>query len=199
MLKELRIAGFGGQGVILSSIAVGRATTLYEGNYATMIQSFGPEARGGAASATLILSTDPILYPYVSRPDILVVMSQEAYTRFTPELKEGGLLLVEQDLVHLDNLADGRRVHSVPATRIAEGLGKKMVLNIVMTGFLCAIGQVVGHEALRKAVAELVPARFRDLNLEAFEKGYEFGLTLTTPNPSQDDVDAALMSLESME
>lgn len=199
MLKELRIAGFGGQGVILSSIAVGRATTLYEGNYATMIQSFGPEARGGAASATLILSTEPVLYPYVTRPDVLVVMSQEAYTRFTPELKEGGLLLVEQDLVHLDNLVEGRRVYSIPATRIAEGLGKKMVLNVVMTGFLCAIGQVVGHEACRKAVADLVPARFREMNLEAFEKGYDYGLNLAAPSPSQEDVDAALLSLESME
>ena len=199
MLKELRIAGFGGQGVILSSIAVGRAATLYEGNYATMIQSFGPEARGGAASATLILSTEPILYPYVAQPDILVVMSQEAYTRFTPELKAGGLLLVEQDLVHLDNLVDGRHIYSIPATRIAEGLGKKMVLNVVMTGFLCAVTRVIGHEACRKAVADLVPARFKDLNLEAFDKGYEYGMNLTTPNPSQDDVDAALMSLESME
>jgi len=199
MLKDLRIAGFGGQGVILSSIAVGRAATLYEGNYATMIQSFGPEARGGAASATLILSTDPVLYPYVTSPGILVVMSQEAYTRFTPELTDDGILLVEQDLVHLDNLVAGRRVYGIPATRIAESLGKKMVLNVVMTGFLCAVGKVVGHQACRKAIADLVPARFKELNLEAFEKGYEFGLNLASPNPSPEDVDAALLSLESMD
>lgn len=199
MLKELRIAGFGGQGVILSANVIGRATTLYESNFATMIQSFGPEARGGAASATLILSDEAILYPYVSHPDILVVMSQEAYTRFTPELKPGGILLVEQDLVHLDNAADGKCVHSIPATRIAEALGKKMVLNVVMTGFLCATGQVVSYESCRKAVSDLVPARFRDLNLEAFEKGHEFGMTLTAPSPSQEDVDAALMAIESLD
>jgi 2-oxoglutarate ferredoxin oxidoreductase subunit beta len=98
-LTELRIAGFGGQGVILSAIILGKAASIHQGAYATMTQNFGPEARGGACSAQLLLSDEPILYPYVTQPDILVVMSQEAYTRFVPELKEGGTLIVEQDLV----------------------------------------------------------------------------------------------------
>ncbi|MGE5726916.1 MAG: 2-oxoacid:acceptor oxidoreductase family protein, partial [Acidobacteriota bacterium] len=80
-LTEIRIAGFGGQGVILSAVVIGKAACIYQGAYATMTQSFGPEARGGACSAQVILSDQPILYPYVTRPDILVVMSQEAYTR----------------------------------------------------------------------------------------------------------------------
>lgn len=178
MLTEIRIAGFGGQGVILSAHILGHAAAIEEGGYATMTQNYGPEARGGAASAALVVSDQPILYPYLTEPDILVVMSQEAYTRFTPELKQGGALLVEQDLVRMDSTAKGRRVYSIPATRIAEELGKKMVLNVVMVGFLCAITKVVAVEACRKAVEHSVPARFRDLNTSAFDRGYEFGVEL---------------------
>lgn len=178
MLKEIRIAGFGGQGVILSAHVLGRAAAIHQGGYATMTQSYGPEARGGAASAALVVSDQPILFPYVANPDILVVMSQEAYTRFTPEVKEGGVLLVEEDLVRLDNLPQHLRVYSVPATRIAEELGKKMVLNIVMVGFLCAITQAVSIDACRKAVADSVPEKFRNLNLQAFDRGCQFGVDL---------------------
>ena len=103
-LTEIRVAGFGGQGVILSAIVIGKAACIYQNGYATMTQSFGPEARGGSSSAQVILSDEPILYPYITQPDILVVMSQEAFTRFTPELKEGGILIVEQDLVRLGNI-----------------------------------------------------------------------------------------------
>ena len=98
-LTEIRVAGFGGQGVILSAIVIGKAASIYENGFATMTQNFGPEARGGACSAQVILSDYPILYPYVTRPDIMMVMSQEAYNKFAPELKPNGLLLVEQDLV----------------------------------------------------------------------------------------------------
>ena len=91
-LTEIRLAGFGGQGVILSAIVLGKAASIHQGAFATMTQSFGPEARGGACSAQLIVSGTPVLYPYVTRPDILVVMSQEAYGKFVPELKDGGSL-----------------------------------------------------------------------------------------------------------
>jgi 2-oxoglutarate ferredoxin oxidoreductase subunit gamma len=183
MLTEIRIGGFGGQGVILSAHILGRAAAIEQGGYATMTQNYGPEARGGAASAALVVSDEPIMYPYLTEPDILVVMSQEAYTRFTPELKEGGVLLVERDLVRMDSKALGRRVYSIPATRIAEELGKKMVLNVVMVGFLVAITEAVGREACRAAVGDSVPARFRELNLNAFDKGYEYGKELLETNP----------------
>jgi 2-oxoglutarate ferredoxin oxidoreductase subunit gamma len=175
-LTELRIAGFGGQGVILSAIVLGKAASIYQGAYATMTQNFGPEARGGACSAQLVLSDEPILYPYVTQPDIIVVMSQEAYTRFVPELKEGGTLIVEQDLVRVTDLPKQTRVYSCPATRIAEELGKRMVLNSVMVGFFTAVTQLLDPEAVNQAVADSVPSSFRELNLKAFEKGFEYGL-----------------------
>ena len=175
-LTEIRIAGFGGQGVILSALIIGKAAAIHQGGYATLTQSFGPEARGGASSAQVILSGDPILYPYVTQPDVLVVMSQEAYTRFSPELKDGGLLIVEEDLVRLQELRSGIRVHSVPATRLAEELGRKMVLNVVMVGFFAAVTALLDPEALRKAVADSVPPPTRELNLRAFDKGFDYGL-----------------------
>ena len=175
-LTEIRIAGFGGQGVILSAIVIGKAVSIFEDGHATMTQSFGPEARGGACSAQVVLSDRPIDYPYVTRPDVLVVMSQEAYSRFTPELKDGGILIVEEELVRISGLRSGIRVYSVPATRLAEELGRRMVLNVVMVGFFAATTGLVTADALRQAIADSVPPATRDLNRRAFDKGYEYGL-----------------------
>jgi len=175
MLTEIRIAGFGGQGVILAAAVIGKAAALFEGGYATMTQSFGPEARGGSSSAQVILSREPILYPYVTQPDILVVMSQEAATRFTPQLKPGGILITERELVRLDRYPPRVRVFGVPATRLAEELGRRVVLNIVMTGFFGAVTALLNPEALRKAVADSVPPALEKLNLQAFDRGFEYG------------------------
>jgi 2-oxoglutarate ferredoxin oxidoreductase subunit gamma len=185
-LTEIRIAGFGGQGVILSAIVLGKAASIYQGAFATMTQNFGPEARGGACSAQLVLSDSPVLYPYVTLPDILVVMSQEAYVRFGSELKDGGIMIVEQDMVRVSDLKQGIQVYSVPATRIAEELEKRMVLNSVMVGFFTAITHLLAPDAVRKAVADSVPPSFRELNMQAFEKGLDYGITAltSTPNPA---------------
>ena len=182
-LTEIRVAGFGGHGVILSAIVLGKAASIYQGAFATMTQNFGPEARGGACSAQLIVSDSPVLYPYVSQPDILVVMSQEASNRFVSELKDGGTLIVEQDLVRVSELKGNVKVYSVPATRIAEELGKRMVLNSVMVGFFTAVTHLLEPDAVRKAVADSVPASFRDLNLKAFERGFEYGATAQAVSP----------------
>ena len=176
-LTEMRIAGFGGQGVILSAIVIGKAACIFDGWYATMTQSFGPEARGSVCTAQVILSDRPILYPYVTRPDILVVMSQEAYTRFAPELKSGGLLIIEQDLVRVSELQRDVRLFSVPATRLAEELGNRLVLNIVTVGFLDAVTSLLEPESLRKAIADSVPTSLLELNLRAFKKGFECGMS----------------------
>jgi 2-oxoglutarate ferredoxin oxidoreductase subunit gamma len=189
-LTEIRVAGFGGQGVILSAIILGKAASIYQGAFATMTQNFGPEARGGACSAQLIVSDAPVLYPYVTQPDIMVVMSQEAYTRFVPELKDGGILIVEQDLVRVSDIKADTRVYSVPATRIAEELGKRMVLNSVMVGFFTAVTHLLDADAVRKAVADSVPPSFRELNLKAFERGFDYGHTARTVNPEGTEVEA---------
>jgi 2-oxoglutarate ferredoxin oxidoreductase subunit gamma len=191
-LTEIRIAGFGGQGVILSAVVLGKAASIFQGAFATMTQNFGPEARGGACSAQLVLSDSPVLYPYVTRPDILVVMSQEAYARFVPELKDGGILIVEEDLVRVSDLGGEIQVYSIPATRIAEVLGKRMVLNSVMVGFFAAVTHLLDPEAVGKAVADSVPAGFRELNLKAFEKGLEYGITALTAAANPADAELQL-------
>ncbi|MBP1620565.1 MAG: 2-oxoglutarate ferredoxin oxidoreductase, gamma subunit, partial [Acidobacteria bacterium] len=133
---EIRVGGLGGQGVILCGQIIGRAAAIYSGKHATLIQAFGPEARGSACSAQVTISDDEIGYPYVTHPDILVVMSVDAYAQFAPQLRPGGLLLHEQELIAVDNrLPAGVRALGVPATRFAEELGRRLVLNIVMVGF----------------------------------------------------------------
>lgn len=193
-LTEIRIAGFGGQGVILSAIVLGKAASIYENGFATMTQNFGPEARGGACSAQLVVSDSPVLYPYVTQPDILVIMSQEAYNRFAHDLKPGGLLIVEEDLVRVSNLNRDKKVYSIPATRFAEELGKRMVLNSVMVGFFTAVTHLLSADAVRKAVADSVPASFRELNLKAFEKGFDYGATALAGSPARPELEELTLS-----
>ncbi|HTS30389.1 MAG TPA: 2-oxoacid:acceptor oxidoreductase family protein [Bryobacteraceae bacterium] len=196
LLTEIRIAGFGGQGVILAAAVIGKAAAIFQGGYATMTQSFGPEARGGSSSAQVILSTEPILYPYVTQADILVVMSQEAFTRFAPQLKPGGILITEQEMVRVDRYPNGVRVYGVPATRLAEELGRKVVLNIVMVGFFGAVTNLLDADALRKAVADSVPPAMQKLNLQAFDKGFEYGTRLLEKLENGDEVEEGV-ALES--
>ena len=195
-LNEIRIAGFGGQGVILSAVVLGKAASIYENGFATMTQNFGPEARGGACSAQLVIADSPVLYPYVTRPDVLVVMSQEAYNRFAPELKPGGMMIIEEDLVRVSDVKGDRKVYSIPATRFAEELGKRMVLNAVMVGFFTAVTKLLSAEAVRKAVADSVPANFRELNLKAFDRGLEYGSTTLAGAPAATELEEMVYSKE---
>ena len=178
MLKELRISGFGGQGVMLAANIIGKAAAIFEGDYATMTESYGPEARGGASSAQLVLSNEPVLYPYVESPDVLIALSQEAFSRFSPGIKRGGILIVEADMVKVSGIAEDIQVFSIPATRLAEELGRKIVLNVVMVGFFAAITGLISEDAYRKAIADCVPPKVVDLNIRAFEKGFAFGKEL---------------------
>jgi len=195
-LTEIRIAGFGGQGVILSAVVLGKAASIYENAFATMTQNFGPEARGGACSAQLVLSDSPVLYPYVTRPDIMVILSQEAYTRFAPELKPEGLLIIEEDLVRVSDLKGDPKIYAVPATRFAEELGKRMVLNSVMVGFFTAVTKLLSADAVRKAVADSVPPSFRELNIKAFDKGFEYGSTAQAGAPPSLEMEALALAEE---
>jgi len=174
-ITEIKIGGLGGQGVILSGIIIGKAAALYDGKDATMTQAFGPEARGSACSAQLIVSDAPILYPYVIQPSILVTMSQDAYGKFGPELADDGLLLIENELVDASSAKPGQRVYGIPATRIAEEIGRKLVLNIVMVGFFTAVTKLLGADAVRKAVEKSVPPGTERLNLTAFDRGFSYG------------------------
>lgn len=174
-ITEIKLGGFGGQGVILAGMIVGKAAALYDNKEATLIQAFGPEARGSACSAQVVVSPDRIFYPYVTQPNIMVLMSQDAYTRFSKEVAPGGTLIIEEELVKPQSVPNGATVFKIPATRIAEELGKKMVVNIVMVGFFAAVTDVVDAQAVRKAVADSVPKGTVEVNLKAFDRGFEYG------------------------
>lgn len=170
---EICLAGFGGQGVLMSGYVIGRACAVNAGKHATLIQSFGPEARGSACSATLAVSEKEILYPYVHAPDIFVAMSAEGYEKFGRNIKEGGILIYEKDLVH-PTFKEGQRAYGVPSTRIAESLGRTIVQNIVIVGFFAAVCKLVPVEAIRSAVRDSVPPGTQELNLKAFDAGYSY-------------------------
>ncbi len=177
-MTEIRITGFGGQGIIRCGLIIGKAASLFDGKNATLTQSFGPEARGSACSAQLLISDDNVLYPYVTIPDILVVMSQEGYTKHKDNLKGDGIMITDEDLVKFDKLKDGVTHYAIPATRIAEEMKNKMVANIVMFGFFTAVTNIITAEGAKKALPGSVPERLLDLNVKAFEKGYEYGRSI---------------------
>ncbi len=173
---EIKVSGFGGQGIIRIGMALGKAAAINNGQNATLTQSFGPEARGGACSAQLVISDSEILYPYLTRPDILVAMSQEAYEKFEPELKDDGILLLEEDLVKPHPVRGNIKQYSIPATRIAEALGNRLYANFVMIGFIIAITKIIPKQAVLDSIPGTVPERLLQKNIEAFEKGYAIGL-----------------------
>ena len=173
---QIRVGGLGGQGVILCGMIIGKAASIYEGKHATLIQAFGPEARGSACSAQVTISDEVIGYPYVKNPDLLVLMSLDAATQFVPQLKPGGLVLYESELIpKLPLLPAGARALGIPATRFAEELGRRLVLNIVMVGFVAGVTGLLSSEAVEKAVLSSVPKGTEDLNLRALRKGYDHG------------------------
>jgi len=178
-VHQIRIAGFGGQGVIMAGMIIGRACSLYDGREASLSQSFGPEARGSACSAQVILSDERILYPYVVRADVLVAMSQEGFERYHENTAPDATILIEEELVKPHDVPEGRSLYRIPSTRLAEEIGRRLVSNIVMVGFFTAVTKLISREAAKKAVKDLVPMGTEDLNLMAFERGYEFGLALT--------------------
>ncbi|OYD13960.1 pyruvate ferredoxin oxidoreductase [candidate division WOR-3 bacterium JGI_Cruoil_03_51_56] len=180
---EIKFSGFGGQGIIRMGLVLGRAASIFDNKHATLTQSFGPEARGGACSAQLIVSEQRILYPYLTQPDILVTMSQEAYDKFEHNLKEDGILLIEKDLVRPHPPRKKIRQYTVLATRIGEEMGNRIFANMVMLGFMDAVTKIVPQEALRKALPGMVPDRFIKTNLVAMEKGYELGLEKLSHSP----------------
>jgi 2-oxoglutarate ferredoxin oxidoreductase subunit gamma len=173
--REVRFSGFGGQGIVLAGKILGKAAAIHDSKYATFTQSYGPEARGGACAAEVIINDQPIHHPHIVDPEVLVVMSQGAYNRYVPTFRQDGLLIIDTDLVKLDEQAGDRQVLSIPATRIAEEVGRKVVANIVMLGFVAAVTDLVSVDAMRDAALASIPKKTIELNTRAFAAGLEYG------------------------
>ena len=173
MKKEMRICGFGGQGVILSGFIFGKAASVFMDYNAVQSQSYGPEARGGAARSEVIISDEKIGYPRPASVDFFIAMSQEAFDTYRKDIRKDTMVVIDPDLVPKHNI--GQPVHKVHAQKIAEKLGNKIVTNIVMVGAATAIFDVLKHDAVREAVLDSVPKKFIELNKRAFEEGLEAG------------------------
>ncbi len=168
MRTEIRIAGFGGQGVVLAGLILGQAA-IREGKQAVQTQSYGPESRGGAARSEIVISNEAIDYPKVIEADILVALSQTAFDKFYPAVKEKGTIIVDSDLVTVQN----KQVHAALFTKTADELGKKVVANSIMLGFLAVSTGVVSEESLKATLEENVPKHTIKLNIEACNRGIE--------------------------
>jgi len=168
--QEIRFAGFGGQGLLLAGILLGRTAALYAGKQAAQTQSYGTEARGGASQCNVVIDDQEITYVGVVNPDVFVVMSQEAYDKLIGDVKDGGLVLYDADLVKIKENPRLRQM-PIPSTAAAKGMGKQMVANVVMLGAMVEGTKVLEVDHLKTSLLESVPTGTEELNLKAFDLG----------------------------
>jgi 2-oxoglutarate ferredoxin oxidoreductase subunit gamma len=175
---EIRFAGFGGQGIIKSGIITAAAACLYAQKNAVQTQSYGPESRGGACKSEVVISDEEIDFPKVVEPDVLVVMSQHAYNEYAEKVKEGGTVIMDPDMIPHEKELKNVKVFRMPATQIAEKLERKIVANIVMLGAFTAITSILDKDTLKESIKANIPKGTEELNLKAFEEGYEYAKNL---------------------
>ncbi len=170
MRHELRLSGFGGQGIMLSAVIIGRAAVMYDKIFAVQTQVYGPEARGGASMSAVIIDSIPILYPKVREPDIFVIMSEEGFLKYGKGAKENSMMLIDSSLVYS---RPGTPHVLIPATTEARRVFKRdIVANIVMLGALVKVTKIVTPDALEKAILDSVPKGTEELNLSAMKLGF---------------------------
>jgi 2-oxoglutarate ferredoxin oxidoreductase subunit gamma len=167
---EIRLAGEGGQGMILAGIILAEAAAIYDNKNATQTQSYGPEARGGASKAEVVIAQGEIDHPEVIIADVLVAMSQEACDKYAGNLKKDGLLIVDQERV---GRVPSSRAIKVPITRLAqESSGKSITANVVALGVLVGLTDVVSRQAITQAVAARAPKGTEEMNKSALSAGF---------------------------
>lgn len=170
---EVRLAGEGGQGLILAGVILAEAAAVYDGLNATQTQSYGPEARGGASKSEVVISDGEIDYPKVIEADILLAMSQEACDRYVGNLKRDGLLIV--DSAHVPRLPLDRRAVEAPISQLAEeATGRRITANVVALGVLVGLSRLVSRKALESAVSARAPKGTEELNRKALDAGFSW-------------------------
>ena len=169
---EVRLSGEGGQGIVLAGVILAEAAAIYDGKNATQTQVYGPESRGGASKAEVIISDEEIDYPKALAVNLLLALTQAAADKYAVDLRPSGLLVVDSSKVH--QVPSGAfTVRSLPIIETAkEAVGKAMVANIVSLGVICGLSQVVSREAIERAVLARVPKGTEELNRRALEAGF---------------------------
>ena len=168
---EIRLAGEGGQGMILAGIILAEAASIYDGKMAVQTQSYGPEARGGASKSEVVIADGEIDHPEVLSADVVVTLSQEAYDKFATSVKSGGLLIVDDEKVHQIRISDAVKI---PISRLDfETTGKTITANTVALGVLVGLTGVVSRQSIEKAVAARAPRGTEEMNRKALQAGFE--------------------------
>jgi 2-oxoglutarate ferredoxin oxidoreductase subunit gamma len=178
-LRQVRISGFGGQGVVLAGTILGYAATK-DGKWAAGASSYGAQARGGSARSDVVISNGPIVYPHVIEADVLVTMAQTAYNKYIEELAQGAFIIYDDEMVSPRSLNQVMQI-GIPATSQAiKELNQKQSANIVMLGASAAITALVTKEALIAAITENVSERFGESNIKALELGFRLGKSVSS-------------------
>jgi 2-oxoglutarate ferredoxin oxidoreductase subunit gamma len=179
---EMRIAGFGGQGVVTIGRILGEAFAIYEGKNSVNTQSYGPEARGGACRSEVVVSDGEIHYPNVRKADLFIALSQVALDTYIADLKEGGILIVDPHSVKKVPDRTKYRVYEVPTMEIAHRIGGVKFQNSVALGALYPlIAHMIRESSLRQAISKNVPPKTVEINMKAFERGVHYGKEDTAP------------------
>jgi len=173
--KEIRLAGSGGQGLITAGVILAEAA-IAGGHEAVQTQSYGPEARGGASRADVIISDEDILYPKARKFDIFLALTQEAYDKFRADLAPGGLLIIDGDLVDPAGDLDAKSVHITATVR--KNFGDRMPPNVMALGVLQGLMPLVSERKLLETIKGRVPPKTVDKNVKAFKLGVKLGKAL---------------------
>ena len=168
-------SGSGGQGVITATIILAEAAVLYENLNAVQSQSYGAEARGGATRSDVIISDSTIDYPKVIQPNVLVCLTQEAYNKFYPIVRPGGLLLTDTRYVQTQKKVDARQIELAMFQNVMDRIGKPIVFNICMLGTVIGMLDLIGPRSIMKVLEKRIPSDFVELNRQALELGLELG------------------------
>jgi len=168
-------SGSGGQGVITAAIVLSEAAVLHEDLVAVQSQAYGPEARGGATRSDIIIADEPINFPKVIQPNVLVCLTQEAYNKFYPIVRPGGVLITDTRYVKTQRKADAIQKEIPMYETVMEKIGKPIVFNICMLGALLAITELISPESIMKVLETRIPSGFLDMNREALDIGMQLG------------------------
>jgi 2-oxoglutarate ferredoxin oxidoreductase subunit gamma len=175
MRQRIVFSGSGGQGVITAAIILAEAAVIHEGLNATQSQSYGAAARGGATRSDIIIADDQIDFPGVTQPDILVCLTQEAYSSFSSIIRPGGTLLTDSRFVTTTKKVDARQIELPMYEAVMEKIGKPIVFNILVLGALIGVAEIVRAESLMAVITERVPKDFVSMNNRALDVGLVMG------------------------
>jgi len=178
---RLVFSGSGGQGVITAGIILAETAVLHEGLNAVQTQSYGAEARGGATRSDVIISDAVIHFPKIIQPNVLVCLTQLAYTRYVPSLRPGGLLITDSRWVHIEKTVDARRYELPLSDTVSEKIGNPVVLNICMLAAVVRLTEVVKPDSVKQVIRNRVPENFRQLNQTAFDIGVDLAAAAAHP------------------